>query len=164
MVASSATTARGQLTRDRRPTGKSPASIIQIAGRGIPAAYRRPVASHCGGHAPLPRPRRGWRVERRSAARRFPILAEGGSVSWPVMTAKEQLRERVEMLSEAEAAETLALLDHRDDPVVRAFRDAALDDEPWTEADEAAMAEVRADRAAGVPTLSLDELRELADE
>lgn len=81
------------------------------------------------------------------------------------MTAKEQLRERVEAFSEAEAAETLRLLDEREDPVVRAFRDAPVDDEPWTEADEAAMAEVKADRATGVPTLSLDELkRELADE
>lgn len=92
-------------------------------------------------------------------------MADGLGVSLPVMTAKEQLRERVEAFSEAEAAETLRLLDEREDPVVRAFRDAPVDDEPWTEADEAAMAEVKADRATGVPTLSLDELkRELADE
>jgi len=43
--------------------------------------------------------------------------------------------------------------------------DAPLDDEPWTDADEAAMAEVEADRAAGVPTVSLEQLkRELGDE
>lgn len=41
-------------------------------------------------------------------------------------------------------------------PVVRVFRDAPEDDEPWTETDEAAAAEGRADIAAG-RTVSLDE-------
>jgi len=36
-----------------------------------------------------------------------------------------------------------------DDPVVRAFASAPLDDEPWTEENEAAAAEGRADVAAG---------------
>lgn len=55
------------------------------------------------------------------------------------MTAKEQLRERA---------------------VIAGFRDAVPDDEPWTEDDEAAAAEGRADLAAG-QTVSLDEaLRE----
>lgn len=78
------------------------------------------------------------------------------------MTAKEKLRERVEALSEQEAAETLRLLDQRtEDPVLAAFRDAPLDDEPWTEEDERAAAEGRADLAAG-RTVSLDEaMREL---
>lgn len=71
------------------------------------------------------------------------------------MTAKEQLRERVEAFSEEEAERTLRLLD-LDDPVIVAFRDAPLDDEPWTEHDEAAAAEGRADIAAG-RTVSLDE-------
>ena len=76
------------------------------------------------------------------------------------MTAKEQLLERVRALSEAEAAETLALLDQRD-PVARAFANALLDDEPWTDADETAAAEGRADLAAD-RTVSLDEaMREL---
>ena len=58
------------------------------------------------------------------------------------MTAKEQLR-------------------HRNDPVVVAFRDAPVDDEPFTEEDEAALAEARADIVAG-RTTSLDEaMREL---
>lgn len=39
-------------------------------------------------------------------------------------TAKEKLLERVTKLSEAEADETLRLLDLREDPVVVAFRDA----------------------------------------
>lgn len=77
------------------------------------------------------------------------------------MTAKEQLRERVEALSEGEASEALRLLDMRADPVVGAFRDASVDDEPWTDEDEAAAAAGRADLAAG-HTVSLDEaLREL---
>lgn len=72
------------------------------------------------------------------------------------MTAKEKLRERVEALSEEEAGEALRLLDMRVDPVIAAFRDAPADDEPWTEEDEAAAAEGRADLAAG-RTISLDE-------
>jgi hypothetical protein len=77
------------------------------------------------------------------------------------MTAKEQLRERVETFSEQEAKDTLRLLDMRLDPVISAFRDAPLDDEPWTEDDEAAAAEGRADLTAG-QTVSLDEaMREL---
>ena len=68
---------------------------------------------------------------------------------------------RVQTLTEDEAAETLRLLDQRADPVLVAFRDAPLDDEPWTEEDEQAAAEGRADLAAG-RTVSLDEaMREL---
>jgi len=77
------------------------------------------------------------------------------------MTAKEQLRQRIEAFSEEEAVEALRLLDLSDDPVLVAFRDAPVDDEPFTEEDEAALAEARADIAAG-QTVSLDEaLREL---
>jgi len=75
------------------------------------------------------------------------------------MTAKEKLLERVTRLSEDEAGETLRLLDERVDPVVRAFRDAPEDDEPWSEEDEAALAEVEADRAAGVPSIPAGEIR-----
>ncbi len=81
------------------------------------------------------------------------------SVEFSSMTAKEKLLERVTRLSETEAEETLRLLE---DPVVAAFREAPEDDEPWTEADEAAVAEVEADRAAGVPTIPLEQVeREL---
>jgi len=72
------------------------------------------------------------------------------------MTAKQQLRERIERFSEQEAGEALRLLDLRTDPVIAAFRDAPLDDEPWTEHDEAAAAEGRADLAAG-HTISLEQ-------
>ncbi len=72
------------------------------------------------------------------------------------MTAKQRLLERVTKLSEAEADETLRLLDAREDPVLVAFREAPEDDEPWTEEDETAAAEGRDDIAAG-RTVSLDE-------
>jgi hypothetical protein len=72
------------------------------------------------------------------------------------MTAKEQLRERIEAFSEAEASPALRLLDLRADPVIVAFRDAPIDDEPFAEDAEAALAEARADIAAG-RTVSLDE-------
>ncbi len=85
----------------------------------------------------------------------------GASTVWLAMTAKEKLRERIEALTEEEASETLRLLDLRADPVIAAFRDAPVDDEPWSEEDEAAAAEGRADVAAG-RTAPLDEaLREL---
>lgn len=71
------------------------------------------------------------------------------------MTAKQQLRERIEGLSEDEASEALRLLDLRTDPVIAAFRDAPVDDEPWTQDDEAAAAEGRADISAG-RTVSLE--------
>ena len=74
------------------------------------------------------------------------------------MTAKEQLRERIEAFSEQEASEALRLLDLATDPVIVAFRDAPVDDEPFTEADEAALAEARTDIAAG-RTVSLGEAR-----
>ena len=77
------------------------------------------------------------------------------------MTAKEQLRERVEAFSEEEATEALRLLDLRGDPLVAAFRDAAADDEPVTSEDEAAIAEAHEDIASG-RTVSLEEaMREL---
>lgn len=80
------------------------------------------------------------------------------------MTAKEQLRERIEALSEPEAERTLRLLDLGSDPVIAAFRDAPLDDELWTEEDEAAAAEGRADIAAGRTVSLEDAIRELDNE
>jgi len=80
------------------------------------------------------------------------------------MTAKEKLREQVEAFSEQEASETLRLLELRSDPVLVAFRDAPLDDEPLTPEEAAALAEADRDIAAG-RTISLEELRrELGDE
>ncbi len=80
------------------------------------------------------------------------------------MTAKEKLREQVEAFTEEEASEALRLLELRKDPVVVAFRDAPVDDEPLTEEEERALAEADRDIAAG-RTISLEELkRELGDE
>lgn len=72
------------------------------------------------------------------------------------MTAKQQLHQRIEAFSEQEASDALRLLDLRADPVIAAFRDAPLDDEPWTTEDEAAAAEGRADLVAG-QTVSLEQ-------
>jgi len=82
------------------------------------------------------------------------------------VTTKERLHKLVDELSEQEADDALRYIaQRREDPVIAAFRNAPEDDEPWTDADESAMAEVEADRAAGIPLISLDELkRELAKE
>jgi hypothetical protein len=77
------------------------------------------------------------------------------------VTAKEKLRQRIEAFSEEEAVHALRLLDLRNDPVVVAFLDAPVDDEPFTDEDETALVEARADMAAG-RTLPLDEaMREI---
>jgi hypothetical protein len=76
------------------------------------------------------------------------------------MTAKEQLRKLVDELSEAEAERTLVLIrDEHEDPVIAAFRDAPVDDEPLSAKDEAALAESRAELAAGVPTIPFEEIK-----
>jgi hypothetical protein len=79
------------------------------------------------------------------------------------MTTKERLHALVDELSEPAAKRALRLVEKEHaDPVIAAFRDAPEDDEPWTKEDEAAMAEVRADDAAGVPAIPLEEIeREL---
>lgn len=79
------------------------------------------------------------------------------------MTAKQQLRQRIEAFSEDEASEALRLLDLRTDPVIAAFRDAPLDDELFTPDDEAAAGEGRADIAAG-RTVSLEQALAELDE
>lgn len=73
------------------------------------------------------------------------------------MTAKEQLRERIETLTEREAERTLRLLDDLRDPLTALLDNAPIDDEPSTPEEEAAVAEARADIAAG-RTVSLDEI------
>lgn len=74
------------------------------------------------------------------------------------MTAKQQLRERIETLSEEEAAEALRLLDLRRDPVMKFLDEAPLDDEPTTPGEEAAVAEARAEIERG-EVISADEIR-----
>jgi len=74
------------------------------------------------------------------------------------MTAKEQLRERVERLTEDEAAEALRVLDQRTDALTRLLDDAPLDDEPTTPEEEAAIQEALEAAARG-ETITLEELR-----
>jgi O6-methylguanine-DNA--protein-cysteine methyltransferase len=74
------------------------------------------------------------------------------------VTAEEQLRERVERLTDDEAAETLRLLDQRSDALTRLLDDAPLDDEPTTPEEEAAVQEALAAAARG-ETITLEELR-----
>ncbi|MFL6013031.1 MAG: hypothetical protein ACJ74P_01820 [Gaiellaceae bacterium] len=47
----------------------------------------------------------------------------------------------------------------RNDPFLRFLDAAPLDDEPETDEERAAIAEVDADRAAGVATIPLDDVR-----
>ncbi len=76
------------------------------------------------------------------------------------MTAKELLLQEVPRWTEHDAEVALRAVEHeREDPVVAAFRDAVEDDEPWTDEDEAAMAEVRADQAAGAPSIPFEEIK-----
>jgi LmbE family N-acetylglucosaminyl deacetylase len=74
------------------------------------------------------------------------------------MTAKEKLRERIEALSEDEAADALRLLDMRSDPMLTAFLDAPEDDEPLTPEEEAAIKQSREEYDRG-EAVSLDEIR-----
>jgi hypothetical protein len=77
------------------------------------------------------------------------------------MTTKEHLHQLIDEFSEEEAVATLRLIDRRNaDPLLRALAEAPNDDEPFTEDDEAALAEVEADRAAGVPAMPFEEVRD----
>lgn len=61
------------------------------------------------------------------------------------MTAKDKLRQAVEELTELEAEDTLAYIARRRerDPVLEAFDNAPLEDEPITEEEERAVEEGR---------------------
>jgi hypothetical protein len=77
------------------------------------------------------------------------------------MAAKDKLREAVEELTELEAEEALAFIAHRRerDPMIEAFENAPLDDEPLTEEDERALDEARAAYRRG-ETVPLDQIRD----
>jgi hypothetical protein len=78
------------------------------------------------------------------------------------VTIKERLHKLVDELSDGEADEALRYIaERRSAPVVAAFRDAPVDDEPVTSADEQAIAEVQADRDAGVGRISFAEIKRL---
>jgi predicted ArsR family transcriptional regulator len=75
------------------------------------------------------------------------------------MTARERLHQLVDELSEQQADDALRyIVQRREDPVIAAFHDAPEDDEPFTAADEGALAEVQTDRTAGVPRISYAEI------
>jgi hypothetical protein len=81
------------------------------------------------------------------------------------VTTKERLHKLVDELSEQEAGDALRYIERRhEDPMVVAFRNAPIDDEPITPSEEEALAGADRDIAAG-RTVSLDDLkRELGDE
>jgi hypothetical protein len=74
------------------------------------------------------------------------------------MTAKEKLRERVETLTEDEAADVLRVLDQRGDSLTRLLENAPEDDEPSTpEEDASAREALEAARRGEV--ISAEEIR-----
>lgn len=74
------------------------------------------------------------------------------------MTAEELLLREAPHWTEDDAEVALRAVE-REDPLLRAIAIAPEDDEPWTDEDEAAMAAVEADRAAGVPTIPFEEIK-----
>lgn len=77
-----------------------------------------------------------------------------------LVTAKEKLLQQAPGWTEEQAERALraAAVDAAEFAEWLASR-PPLDDEPWTEADEAAVAEVRADRAAGIQPVPFDEIK-----
>jgi hypothetical protein len=76
------------------------------------------------------------------------------------MTTKERLHQVVDELSDEEAEAMLRRIESlRNDPFVRYLDAAPIDDESVTDEEGAAVAEVEADRAAGVPTIPYDEIK-----
>lgn len=77
-----------------------------------------------------------------------------------LMTVKERLHRVVEEMTDEEAEATLRRIDMlRNDPLVRFLEAAPIDDEPIAVDDKQALADVEADRAAGVPTISFDDIK-----
>jgi hypothetical protein len=76
------------------------------------------------------------------------------------MTVKERLHQVVDELTDEEAEAMLRRVEAlRSDPFVRYLDAAPVDDEPVTPEEEAAIAEVEADRAAGVPRIPFDDVK-----
>ena len=76
------------------------------------------------------------------------------------MTVKERLHHVVEQMTDEEAEATLRRIDaQRTDPFVRFLDAAPIDDEALTAEEEAAVAETDADRAAGIPPISFDDIK-----
>ena len=76
------------------------------------------------------------------------------------MTVKEQLHRVVDDMCEEEAERVLRRIGSlRNEPFLRFVDAAPLDDEPISPEEEAGIAEVEADRAAGVPTIPFDDVK-----
>jgi hypothetical protein len=76
------------------------------------------------------------------------------------MTVKERLHRVVEEMTDEEAEATLRRIQIlRSDPFVRFLDEVPVDDEPVTADEEAALAGVEADRAAGVRTIRFDDVK-----
>jgi hypothetical protein len=88
---------------------------------------------------------------------RFRMMAGGTTIL--AVTAKERLLERVRALSESEAAETLRLLDARQDPLNRRLDGAPVEDEQISPEEEAAVQEAREELAAGAKLVSHEEIK-----
>jgi hypothetical protein len=72
------------------------------------------------------------------------------------MTVKERLHQLVDALPESEAHAAERYLDYlreaaTEGPLMRALRNVQLDDEPYTEAERAAVAEARKEKEKGIP-------------
>jgi hypothetical protein len=92
-----------------------------------------------------------------------------GGLNMPIrskvrMTAKEQLRDAIDALSEDEARDALRYLEvRRVDPVLAAFLAAPLDDEPVTEEEERNVAEARAEYRRGEASRSTRSVTSLTE-
>jgi hypothetical protein len=76
------------------------------------------------------------------------------------VTVKEQLHRVVDSLSDEEAERMLRRIEAlRGEPLLRFLDAAPVDDDPVSEDEERAIAEVEADRANGVPTIPLDDVK-----
>ena len=76
------------------------------------------------------------------------------------MTVKERLHQVVEEMSDQEAEAMLRRVEAlRRDPFLLYLDAAPVDDEPVTAAEEAAVADVEADRVAGAPTIPFDDVK-----
>jgi predicted transcriptional regulator len=76
------------------------------------------------------------------------------------MTARELLLREAPDWTEHDAEVALRAVQHEhDDPLLRAIANAPEDDEPWTEEDDTAVAEGRADLATGRTVSHEDMLR-----
>lgn len=76
------------------------------------------------------------------------------------MTVKDRLHRVVDQMTDDEAEAALRRIEIlRSDPLVRLLDAAPLDDEPVTPEEKARIAEVEADRRAGVPRVPLDDVK-----